>query len=249
MNWNNICKQRWLLSPTYFTGLMLKLLFQFFLFFVAIGTCAQQDSVSIQTLKARESFWNLSDTTIRNEIASFNRKGDSIKQRAAVKAVKLTEIPLMSCSDTVANFHLKSAYIHLYFSDFDFTDHQLSYFPGKGLDSILLIDNQPFWGTNGKLPKRKVKDVFFVLHSHYLVDFPSEAFTGIYEPPLCTWDYNPVGKTVHREALATPHLRLLKSETSHHMYLYMLNGEDENRYEVIWILENERYLTRVVDGI
>ncbi|MES2556136.1 MAG: hypothetical protein V4604_08305 [Bacteroidota bacterium] len=210
---------------------------------------AQQDSVSVQTLKTRESFWNLTDTTIRNEIASFNLKGDSIKQRAAVKAVKLTEIPLVSCSDTVANFHLKSAYIHLYFSDFDFTDHQLSYYAGKGLDSILLIDNQPFWGTNGKLPKRKVSDVFFVLHSHYLVDFPPAAFTGIYEPWLCDWEYIPSGKNVHREPLATANLRLLKSEKSNHMYLYMLNGEGENRYEVTWIVENGGYLTRVVDGL
>lgn len=234
--------------PTYLTYRMLKVLFPFFLFCFAISAYGQQDSVSFQELKARESFWNLTDTTIRNEIASFNRKGDSIKQQAAVKAVKLMEIPLVSCSDTVANFHLKSAYIHLYFSDFDFTDHQLSYYAGKGLDSILLIDNQPFWGTNGKLPKRKVSDVFFVLHSHYLVDFPAEAFTGIYEPWPCDWEYQPTGKYVHREPLATPNLRLLKSETSHHMYLYMLNGEGENRYEVIWILENERYLTRVVDG-
>ena len=161
---------------------MLKVLFPFFLFCFVINTCGQQDSVSFQDLKASESFWNITDTTIRNEIASFNRKGDSIKQQAAVKVVKLTEIPLISCSDTVANFHLKSAYIHLYFSDFDFTDHQLSYYAGKGLDSILLIDNQPFWGTNGKLPKREVTDVFFVLHSHYLVDFPDSAFVGIYEP-------------------------------------------------------------------
>lgn len=228
---------------------MLKLSCLCFLFCLATNCFAQRDSVSVQELKSRESFWNLTDTTIRNEIASFNRKGDSIKQRASVKQVALIEIPLISCSDTVANFHLKSAYIHLYFSDFDFTDHQISYYPGKGLDSVLLIDNQPFWGTNGKLPKRKVRDVFFVLHSHFLVDFPIEAFTGIYEPPLCTWNYNPVGKIVHREALASPNLRLFHSTTTNHHYLYLLNGEGENRYEVTWIVEDGRYLRRVVDGI
>jgi len=103
---------------------------------LAINASGQQDSVSL--LKTRESFWNLTDTTIRNEIASFNRKGDSIKQRAAVKAVEMIEIPLISCSDTVANFHLKSAYIHLYFSDFDVTEHQRTY-TDKNNDTLVTI--------------------------------------------------------------------------------------------------------------
>ncbi len=218
------------------------------MFCITKSALCQQDSVSVQTLKARESFWNLTDTTIRNEIASFNRKGDSIKQQAAVKAVKLTEIPLVSCSDTVANFHLKSAYIHLYFSAFDTVGHPLTY-SNRRHKVLTKIDGQPFWGTNGELPTRKVSDVFFVLHSHFLVDFPPAAFIGIYEPWPCEWEYHPVGKYVHREPLVTPNLRLLKSETGHHMYLYMLNGEGENRYEVTWILEDERYLMRVVDGI
>lgn len=210
-------------------------------------SCFGQDSLSVQELKARESFWNISDTTIRNEIASFNRKGDSIKQHPAVKEVELIEIPLISCADTVSNFHLKSTYVHVYYSDFDVTEHQRIY-ADKNNDTLLKIDNQPFWGANGKLPKRQVSDVFFVLHSHYLVDFPVEAFTGIYEPWPCEWGYQPVGKHVHREPLSTPNLRMFQSKKSHCIYLYMLNGEGENQYEVTWIVQDGKYLTRVVDG-
>lgn len=227
---------------------MLKLSCLCFLCCLATNCFAQRDSVSVQELKSRESFWNLTDTTIRNEIASFNRKGDSIKQRASVKQVELIEIPLISCSDTVINFHLKDAYIHVYVSAFDTVGHPLTY-SNRRQKVLTKIDGQPFWGTNGELPARKVRDVFFVLHSHLLVDFPPEAFTGIYEPPLCTWDYNPVGKIVHREALASPNLRLFHSTTTNHHYLYLLNGEGENRYEVTWIVEDGRYLRRVVDGI
>jgi hypothetical protein len=215
-----------------------------FLFLIAVNSFAQSDSISVLELKASESFWNLTDTNIRNEIAHFNRKGDSIKQRASVKQVELIEIPLISCSDTVINFHLKSSYIHLYFAPFDTSGHQFTY---SDNDSLILIDHQPFWGTYGELPTRKVRDVFFVLHSHLLVDFPPEAFTGIYQPPWCMWDYNPVGKIVHRESLATPNLRLFHSTKTNHHYLYLLNGEGENRYEVTWIVEGGSYLRRVVD--
>ena len=90
--------------------------------------------------------------------------------------------------------------------------------------------------------------LFFVLHSHYLVDFPVEAFTGIYEPWPCEWSYQPVGKYVHREPLSTPNLKMFQSKKSHCIYLYMLNGEGENRYEVTWIVQDGKYLTRVVDG-
>jgi hypothetical protein len=61
------------------------------------------------------------------------------------------------------------------------------------------------------------------------------------------WDYNPVGKIVHRESLATPNLRLFHSTATNHHYLYLFNGEGENRYEVTWIIENGNYLRRVVD--
>lgn len=65
-----------------------------FLFLIAVNSFAQSDSVSVLELKASESFWNLTDTNIRNEIAHFNRKGDSIKQRPSILPVTNSPIPI-----------------------------------------------------------------------------------------------------------------------------------------------------------
>jgi hypothetical protein len=152
----------------------------------------------------------------------------------------LKEIPLSHCTKNEILFTAgKSTFIHIYASDFDSLRHTLSYVNHP--EPRVLIDNYPSWGVSGKIPIRKVDSLFVVIHSHFLVRFPPSSFTGIYEPHFCG-----VGK---KGRLESPYNKVFQSEDKRRIYIYMLNGEGADRYEVSWVIQDGKYCTRVIDPV
>jgi hypothetical protein len=88
--------------------------------------------------------------------------------------------------------------------------------------------------------------VFFVLHSHYLIDFPVNAFDGIYEPMTC--DHQPAGKRPAGDFQSSG-FKLFRSKNTHNTYLYVHGGTGNAEYEAVWILQNDRYLRRIVEEL
>lgn len=214
--------------------------------------CSGQTGPGLFTSREEKESWTqLDDTIMKKEIASFTRKGALLKQDDSLIRTKLQEIPMQYYTDSVAYFSKKSTYIHLYFSAFDTAGLQLTYDDQPG-GQLRMIDGQPYRGTTGSIPRRKVKSVFFVMHSHWLVDFPDSAFTGIYEPCLCSYTpkANKVkGKKNVPEKEAPFCCKVFRSEDGKRIYMYMLNGTGDATYEVVWIVKNDRYFKRVVDDL
>jgi hypothetical protein len=230
--------------------------FPFVLTLLLLGqNCLGQNTNYFQdSLKNRESLVYFSDTLIKNEIASFSIKGKSILKPDTLRTSNLIEIPLYYCNDSLIYFNRKSTYIHLYPSEFDSTGHELSFENDKP-NQLVTIDGNYVWGTNGEIPQRKIDSVFFVIHSHVLVDFSKTAFSGIFEPNNCSNEFSEIGKRnkkgymILKEKYSSTYYKVFQAKKGARIYLYMINGIGESQYEVTWIIQNGRYLSRIVDLI
>lgn len=211
-----------------------------FLLFITQFSLAQPP----EELRSAEAFSTLTDSTMRREIATFSRKGAALWGRDSLLALRMTEIPVKACDEQVVYFTQPkkiAAYVHVYLKPFAAGEHTLTY----GNDSLLtLIDGKPYWGTHGTLPHSKVDSVFFVLHSHSFVPFPANAFDGICEPLTCSFQ-----ETARRPTgnFQSPGFRLLRSKDTRNTYLYISGGTGGAHYEAIWILQNDRYVRRIVE--
>jgi len=196
----------------------------------------------------QQSFSSLTDSVIISEISSFSIIGCTQTKQKKYPPIILKEIPLKFCTKNEIYFSSGSTYICLFPSKFESSGHKLL-FDGQDGKTLNKIDDRPFWGTTD-IPKRKMDSFSVVLHEHFLIQFPDSAFYGIYEPNFCEFNDSSRRKRDKKRYghFISPYYKIYKSK-SRHIYIYMLGGEGINTYEVIWIMENERYLTRIVDYV
>ncbi len=194
-----------------------------------------------------ESLLSLADTVIRKEIASFSVKGPSLEKADILKSTEMHEFRLMLSNDSMAYFNYKNHYIHIYSSRFDTTLRKLSY-ANQPASRLILIDNKPFWGTDGQIPTAQIDTLFVVLHSHFLVKIPDSALDGIYEPNFVNYRKSKGKKKVDKFPVPS-HYKILQSADKRRIYIYMVNGTGAGKYEVTWAIVDGKYYTRVVDSI
>ena len=172
-----------------------------------------------QNSPATQTLANVSDTLIKREISSFSR-AKNISQEA-IRSLKspLIEIPLQHCSESE---------VHLSLSKFNSSVSTFIhlYFKGNTTDKIL-------------------DSIFVVTHSHFWVKIPRSAFEGISQNLSCeATKIN--GKRSH---LTSPNYKAYYSANKRRMYVYMIGGSEENKYEVTWVFVDDKYLSRVLDKI
>ena len=164
-----------------------------------------------------ESLVNVSDSLLKSEIASFTKKGASLKLKDSLPKAQLIEIPIRNCSDKEVHlsrstfFSSVSTFIHIYLKE------ELSL---KKLDSIVLIT-----------------------HSHFLVKFPGDAYKDIFTSAQCKLAGGKRGK------LFSDYYKAFYSQDRRRLYIYMIGGTDINKYEVTWVVIDDRFFTRVLDNI
>jgi hypothetical protein len=71
---------------------------------------------------------------------------------------------------------------------------------------------------------------------------PDSAIADIYNPKFCE-QYTKKGKPIKSSC------KVFQSEDKRRIYIYMLNGEGVNRYEVTWVIQDGKYHTRVIDPV
>lgn len=91
----------------------------------------------------------------------------------------------------------------------------------------------------GEIPDRKLDSIFLVTHSHFHVKFPQEAIQGLTQPNSCELINDG----------SSPYFKAFYSKDKKRLYIYMLGGSGSNKYEVTWIIINDRYSTRVIDRL
>jgi hypothetical protein len=103
---------------------------------------------------------------------------------------------------------------------------------------VIRIDNKPFYGVDGQMPQKAIASIS-VLAGGDSVKIPVTAFSDLYEPRFCGNDISS-GKI-------SCNTRVYLSNDKRKIYIYMLNSSGRGGYEVTWVIEDKRYLKRVID--
>ncbi|PVD51878.1 hypothetical protein DC498_12580 [Terrimonas sp.] len=79
----------------------------------------------------------------------------------------------------------------------------------------------------------------------YQLLLADSAISGLYNPKFCI---NPKKNNKIGEATST-NCKAYQSKDKRRVYIYMLNGEGAEQYEVTWIINESNYYRRVIDKI
>lgn len=204
----------------------------FFLFLLLLGgrLLAQDDLVIPDLHGDKESFAKLTDNTLRNELATFIITGTE-----SMKTVpKLNKIPVKETGNFHMIFQKDSVKVIIRTGTFNKSKHKLEYI-GTYLTKI---DSRSFWGTDGEVPVNSIQSVRAII-GRDTINIPRLAVNDAYNPNLCGADAN----SQQTDCMTGVYL----SNDKKRLYITMLNSDGAGGYEITWIIQNRKYLRRVVD--
>jgi hypothetical protein len=186
----------------------------------------------------------INDSIVHREMDYFTIAGASQNKDNSDMGIILKEIPLTYSGDSVVVFEKADWYsvhwaFYISFEPFDILNHSITY----SKDSIILaIDDHSCYGISNRLPKRQVSRIDF-FHEKYRVRIPENAFDGIYEVPIYYC------KTKKDRKKPQHFFKAYLSNDKRRKYLYMLNGEGKDRYEVTWVMDGYDYYGRFINKV
>lgn len=185
----------------------------------------------------------INDSIVMREIAGFTLH--QTQKPGAI--VKLQEIPLLFSNDSLVTLE-KSNWIGVHrlvrIEIEEINPLKPDIILRDSIDSsITLINDKPAWGVSGSTsPKRKVRSIlFFHVKGRYIL--PDSAFAGIYAPPIIYC------KTEEDRKIGQKYFKAYLSEDNWRMYIYMLNGQGKDQYEVTWVINGFDYYGRFINQV
>jgi hypothetical protein len=191
---------------------------------------AQTDDDIPDYRSKRDNFLKMPEKDIRADLSQFTFGGIS---ESLIKH-KLDALPLIGAKDNTIIFSNDTTTVQITTGTFDPLKHKVTWYADK---YAVKLDNRAFWGTENKVPKHTITSIVAVIGLDTVV-VPPEAYFDLYEPNLFYTDANGSKKTF---------CNVYMSADRRKYYIYMLNGDGTGRYEVTWVIQDKRYLRRVVD--
>ena len=203
----------------------------FFIFFIALLSSsiikAQSDDMPDSRRKT-ESFERFRIPALRADIATFTLSGIS----ESAGALPLKKISYTSLSNDSIVFDGNGIYAKVKTSPFDPAKHKLS-FDEKYL---VRIDRKPYYGGYPNVPKTYISEMYIILNKD-TVAIPPAAYSDLYNLHFTYTD-----KGVERTTDA-----IYLSKDGHRIYFYLFCKDNTGSYEVTWIIQDGKYLRRVLD--
>ena len=177
----------------------------------------------------KENFSKIPDKKIRDELASFTMAGvdESIGKPA------LSKVPVSSYGKDYLSFNGNNVKVIVYTAPFNPAGHKLQ----KVDEHVVKIDNKAFYGNYGNLPKTYIKSISVVIGTDS-VEIPTSAYFDIYD---LNFGYRDASGTLRSTS------GIYFSSDKSMFYIYLLNRANEGNYEVTWVIQNKKYLRRVLD--
>ncbi|MBV9961377.1 MAG: hypothetical protein JO072_03950 [Parafilimonas sp.] len=191
---------------------------------------AQTDADIPDYRSKKDNFLKMQEKDIRADLSQFTFGGIS---ESLVKH-RLNSLPLIGAKDDQIIFSNDTATVQITTAAFDPTKHKVTWFEDK---YAVKLDNKPFWGTENTVPKHIITSVVAIIEGDTVV-VPQSAFIDLYEPHLYYTDSKSKTKT---------YCNVYTSGNKRNYYIYMFNGNGNGKYEVTWVIQDKRYLRRVVD--
>ena len=190
--------------------------------------CKAQSDDMPDSRRKTESFERFRIPNIRADIATFALSGIG----ESVGALPLKKIPYTSMANDSIVFEGDGIKAIVKIAAFDPAKHKLS-FDEKYL---VRIDRKPYYGNYSKVPKTTISNVTMII-DHDTVAIPAMAYSD-----LCNLQFTYTDKGVERTTDA-----VYKSKDGHRVYLYLFCRDNTGSYEVTWIIQDKKYMRRVLD--
>lgn len=198
---------------------------------VFAGAQAQDESLPDLRNK-RESFTKYPKGEIRDDLATFTIGG--IDERLGKDP--LPKLPATDYNMHSITFEGDKQKVVITSGTFEASKHKLFYYYDKKY--LVKIDGKPYYGDYGSIPTTTISSVNVILNNKDTVAIPPAAYADLFHPEF-TYSEGGTIKT---------HNAVYLSKDKHRMYIYMVNNEAIGKYEVTWILQDNKYVGRVVDS-
>jgi hypothetical protein len=198
---------------------------------LSIGALAQDEPMPDLRNK-RENFTKYPKGEIRNDLATFTIGG--IDERLGKNP--LERLPATDFNMHSITFEGNNIRVIIKSGPFDAGKHKLFYYYDKKY--LVKIDGKPYYGDYGTIPTTAITSVTVIVNNKDTVAIPPAAFADLYHPDFTYSD----GGTIKT------HNAVYLSADKKKMYIYMLNSEAIGKYEVTWILQDNKYVGRVIDS-
>ncbi|MEO8765883.1 MAG: hypothetical protein ABI416_16400 [Ginsengibacter sp.] len=193
-----------------------------------IGSRAQRFYEYQDTRKKNESFARLPKTEIRLDLSTFTLSGID----EGVGKNELKKIPFTSFSSNYMNFEGDDINASIRLSTFDPAKHKLDY----DEKYLIRIDKKTYYGGYGNIPKTYIGKIVLTIGGDS-IEIPPLAFFDLYNLNLT---YTDKGTIRSRNGI-------YKSTDGHRVYLYLFCKDATGSYEVTWVIQDKKYLRRVLD--
>ncbi|MEO9144123.1 MAG: hypothetical protein ABI237_01075 [Ginsengibacter sp.] len=190
--------------------------------------CTAQNDDLPDARRKTESFERFRIPPIRADIATFALSGIS----ESVGALPLKKISYTSLTNDSIVFEGNGIKAKVKIAAFIPAKHKLS------LDEKFLvrIDRRPYYGNYGNTPRTYISEVSVIIGGD-TVTIPPLAYSDLFN-----LNFTYIDKGAER---TTDAVYISKDGTR--VYLYLFCKDNTGSYEVTWIIQNKRYLRRVLD--
>lgn len=190
-----------------------------------------QDDLFPDYRSKKDMFTRITEKDIRSDVASFSLGG--IEE--SVGKLPLKTIPVTGYDKNFISFASGNIQVTIATAPFNALKHKLGFYDPEH-KYLIKIDNKPYYGDYGKVPNTIITNITAVVDRD-TVAIPAAAYIDLYNPILSLSD-NGVQKSSNK---------VLVSADGHKIYIYMLKQEPGGSYEVTWVVQDKKYVRRVVD--
>ncbi|MBA2249910.1 MAG: hypothetical protein H0W12_06920 [Chitinophagaceae bacterium] len=177
----------------------------------------------------RESFSKIPQHDIRADLASFTMGGVD----ESVGKGDISRIPFSSFGGDFMTFEGDGIKATIVTSDFNPAKHKLEY----DEKYLVRIDRKPFYGAYGSMPKKNITQVTMVIDKDS-VSIPVAAYADLYNLKLTYKDKFGTERSTNG---------IYRSKDGHRVYLYLFCKDTTGSYEVTFVIQDKKYLRRVLD--
>ncbi len=180
----------------------------------------------------KELFIRIQEKDIRSDIASFSMGG--IEESVGKEPLKT--IPISDYGKNFISFEENNIKVTIQTAPFDQSKHKYTYYDPETKDYLLKIDSKPYYGDYGKMPLTQVSAVTVIIDRD-TISIPAAAYNDLCNPVLT---FNEKGKVKSQN-------KVFISADGRKIYVYLLKPESGGSYEATWIIQDKKYVKRVVD--
>ena len=195
--------------------------------FFAAQSLAQNDDMPDSRRKT-ESFERFHTPDVRAELSQFTLS--AIGEGAATTPME--KVPYTSVGEDSIVFEGSGIKAEVKTAPFDQAKHKLNY----DEKYLVRIDHRPYYGDYGKVPKSEISSIIMIIRGDTVV-IPPLAYSDLFNLHFTYLD-----KGVERTTDA-----VYISKVGQRVYLYLYSRNRTGSYEVTWIIQDRRYLRRILD--